>query len=336
MIPIEMPAASSPVNAYLIEDSPLTLLDTGPNLPDALIQLERGLRALGHRVEDLQRIVLTHPHIDHVGLASILRGRSGAEVSAPAGAETWLREYQATESWMKTWRDSLMLLHGVPQDLVREYRHGAIFRDSWDASVAVDRVLQDGDAIPFTERTWTVMSRPGHSPFDIVLCDAQRRHLLVGDHIIEHISSNALITPAPGQSVADRPHALAMYRRSLRQTAEVAATLVLSGHGSPIVDHRGLIERRLASMDQRTRRIGELIQAGPRTAHQLALAIWGERAIAEAWLTLSEVLGHVDRLISVGRVREVRHSEQPIRLEPARRRGDIQERASGETSAFLA
>jgi glyoxylase-like metal-dependent hydrolase (beta-lactamase superfamily II) len=315
LIPIEYPSQSSPVNVYVVEDEPLTLVDTGPNLPDTLIQLEWALGELGHTVEDLERIVLTHPHIDHIGAASILQRRSGAEVWAPAGTEPWLGDYHTHDRWLKAWRDSLMLLHGVPEQVVGASTHGATFRNSWDPSVHVDRAVNDGDVIPFADRDWLVMFRPGHSPFDVLLGDMARSHILMGDHLIEHISSNALITPSKGQGIKDRPPTLVTYRRSLRQTAELPATLSLSGHGSPITDHRALIERRLASMDRRTLRIHQILADGPQTAHDVARMIWDKRAEAQAWLTISEVLGHIDRLVGAGCVQEVAESESRVHFE---------------------
>ena len=70
------------VNAYLIEDSPLTLVDSGPNSAKALDELEQALAARGHAIEDIELLVISHQHMDHFGLASILARRSGAEVAA--------------------------------------------------------------------------------------------------------------------------------------------------------------------------------------------------------------------------------------------------------------
>src|SRR5271167_3516794 len=70
------------VNAYLIEDDPLTLVDSGPNSAKALDELEQALAAHGHAVEDIGLLVVTHQHIDHFGLAGLLARRSGAEVAA--------------------------------------------------------------------------------------------------------------------------------------------------------------------------------------------------------------------------------------------------------------
>src|ERR1700736_6299920 len=81
------------VNAYLIEDSPLTLLDSGPNSAKAMDELEQALAARGHAVEDIELLIVTHQHIDHFGLASILARRSGAEVAALDQLAPFLASY---------------------------------------------------------------------------------------------------------------------------------------------------------------------------------------------------------------------------------------------------
>src|SRR3989442_8530160 len=89
LLRIPTPFAGGRVNCYLIEDEPLTLLDTGPNSGKALDELERALEAHGRRVEDLELIVLSHQHMDHLGLAGILARRSGAEVAALDALVPW-------------------------------------------------------------------------------------------------------------------------------------------------------------------------------------------------------------------------------------------------------
>src|ERR671919_794892 len=60
------------VNCYLLEDEPLTLIDSGPNSGKALDELEHQLDALGHTIEDLELVIITHQHIDHLGLVDIV------------------------------------------------------------------------------------------------------------------------------------------------------------------------------------------------------------------------------------------------------------------------
>jgi len=127
--------------------------------------------------------------------------------------------------------------------------------------------------------------------------------LLAGDHLIRHISSNPLISrPLNGSDV--RPQALVTYIESMRKTREMPAEIVLSGHGDPITDHVALIDDRIAKHERRKEKIHKLIAEQPRSGFEIAQAIWGNVAVTQAFLTLSEVIGHADLLVNEGRVRE--------------------------------
>jgi glyoxylase-like metal-dependent hydrolase (beta-lactamase superfamily II) len=127
--------------------------------------------------------------------------------------------------------------------------------------------------------------------------------LLAADHLLADISSNPLIS-RPRDGGSERPQALVQYLDSLRATQEMDLDLVLPGHGEPPGDHRRLIDKRMAMHERRAEKIYALIAERPRTAHALAQAIWGDIAVTQAYLTLSEVLGHTDLLLNAGRVIE--------------------------------
>jgi glyoxylase-like metal-dependent hydrolase (beta-lactamase superfamily II) len=101
-----------------------------------------------------------------------------------------------------------------------------------------------------------------------------------------------------------RPQALITYMDSLEQTRAMDLALVLPGHGQPITDHAPLIDKRFRMHDRRAEKIHGLIAAQPRTAHEIAIELWGNVAVTQAYLTLSEVLGHVDLLLADERVVE--------------------------------
>jgi len=165
-----------------------------------------------------------------------------------------------------------------------------------------------------------VLHRPGHSPSDTIFWDEQRKILIAADHLIKHISSNPLITrPLGPDAHADatrRPQALVAYIDSLKKTRELPAEIVLSGHGEPITDHVALIDKRLAFHDKRADRLYELIGERPRTGHELAQELFGDIAVTQAYLTLSEVLGHTDLLLNAGKVIEADQSGV-VRFEPS-------------------
>ncbi len=303
-IAIPTPFAVGRVNVYLIDDDPLTLVDAGPNSGTSFDELTRGLAALGRSLEEIELVILTHQHIDHLGLVGLVASRSGAEVAAIDHAvpivENFSEEMQADDDFAST----TMLRHGIPEDVVRALQSVSRAFRAWGAPAKVTRVLHDRDEIAFRDRTLRVHWRPGHSPTDTVFEDADRRMLIAADHLLAHISSNPLITrPLDGET--ERPQALATYLDSLTKTRAMDLDLVLPGHGEPVTDHRELIDQRFVLHRRRADKLHRLIAERPRTAYELAQALWGNIAVTQAYLTLSEILGHTDLLLNEGRVCEV-------------------------------
>jgi glyoxylase-like metal-dependent hydrolase (beta-lactamase superfamily II) len=307
VLPIPTPFAVGRVNTYLVEDDPLTLVDAGPNSGTSLTTLEAALAEHGRRIEDLERIVLTHQHIDHIGLAQILADRSGAEVCALDALAPWLARYGSAMEEDDRFAETLMRRNGIPKDIVIALRAVTGQFRAWGSPVQVTTPLADGSSLAFANRTWQVLHRPGHSPSDTVFLDAATGDLMAGDHLIKHISSNPLISRPLDGSVPEggRPRALISYLASLRATREMELRTVLPGHGEPIDDHRALIDERLAGHERRVRKIGKIIAEEPRSAFDIAQKMWGNVAVTQAYLTLSEVLGHVDLLLERGEAVEV-------------------------------
>jgi glyoxylase-like metal-dependent hydrolase (beta-lactamase superfamily II) len=299
------------VNAYLIEDSPLTLVDSGPNSAKALDELERALSTHGHAIEDIELLIVTHQHIDHFGLASILARRSGAEVAALDRLAPYLAHFGEQAELDDQFAERIMLRHGIPADVVTALRAVSASFRAWGSKVEITRPLSDGGQMRLRDRSLRVLHRPGHSPSDTLFLDESRSILLAADHLIKHISSNPLLArplidgAGDSQSTSDgRPRALISYLSSLERTRAMDLSLVLPGHGQPIVDHVSLIDERFRLHRRRAERIHSLIVSRPRTAHEIAQELWGNVAVTQAYLTLSEVLGHLDILLEEKRAAE--------------------------------
>ena len=295
------------VNAYLIEDEPLTLIDSGPNSAKALDELEQALAAHGHRVEDIGLLVITHQHMDHFGLASILARRSGAEVAALDALGPYLAGYSQQTDLDDHFAQELMLRHGIPAEIVTALRAVSAGFRAWGSAVEVTRPLTQDSTLTLRDRELRVLHRPGHSPSDTIFLDTERGLLLAADHLIAHISSNPLLARPLGADAdysGPRPQALLTYLHSLEQTRAMELELVLPGHGAPISNHVALIDERFRMHRRRAERIRRLIASQPRSAHEIAQELWGNVAVTQAYLTLSEVLGHMDLLVREDRVRE--------------------------------
>jgi glyoxylase-like metal-dependent hydrolase (beta-lactamase superfamily II) len=319
---IPTPFAIGRVNCYLLDDAPLTLIDTGPNSGKALDELQRQLDEIGREIEDLELIVITHQHLDHLGLVEIVASRAGAEVAAIDVAVPFIENFGEDVEREDEFAAALMHRYGIPEDVVTALRSVSRSFRGWGGRADVTRPLPDGDTIRFRDRALEVQHRPGHSPSDTLLWDADRRILLCGDHLIAHVSSNPLIS-RPLDGDGGRPQALVTYIESLRRTRELPAEILLPGHGEPITNHRELIDERFAMHRRRAERIERLIREERRTPYELAQEIWGNVAVTQAFLTLSEVVGHVDLLINAGRVREVEDAGGVLRFEPTGAGGEI-------------
>lgn len=315
-LPIPTPFAVGRVNCYLIDDDPLTLVDTGPNSGTALTELEAALAEHGRRVEDLERIVLTHQHIDHIGLAQILAERSGAEVCSLAALAPWLASYGQSMEADDRFAEGVMARHGIPEDIRYALRAVTGQFRAWGGRADVSVLLAEGDTLGFAGREWTVHHRPGHSPSDTVFHDLASGELIGGDHLIAKISSNPLVSRPLDGSSGERPQALRIYLDSLAATRAMELSKVWPGHGEPITDHAALIDERGRLHARRAEKLFGLISERPRSAYELAQAMWGNVAVTQAYLTLSEVLGHTDLLLNEGRVREVEQNDV-VRFEPA-------------------
>jgi glyoxylase-like metal-dependent hydrolase (beta-lactamase superfamily II) len=300
---IPTPFAVGRVNVYLIEDEPL-LVDAGPNSGTSFDELQRGIEGLGHALEDIELVILSHQHIDHLGLVSLVAARSGAEVAAIDVAVPFVENYSLEADADDEFARDVMLRHGIPEDVVAALQSVSRAFRAWGARAQVTRPLRNGEALALRDRTLHVHHRPGHSPTDTVFHDRERRMLIAADHLLAHVSSNPLMT-RPRDGSDERPQALAQYLASLAATREMDIDLVLPGHGEPITDHRGLIDQRFDLHRRRANKIHRLIEERPRSAYEIAQALWGDIAVTQAYLTLSEVLGHMDLLVNEGRVREV-------------------------------
>lgn len=312
-IPLPTPFGIGPVNTYLLDDDPLTLIDTGPNSGLALDALESELGKLDKRIEDLELIVVSHQHMDHLGLTEILARRSGAPVAALASLVPCLAKY---DDWMEAddrFAAAVMLRHGIPEETCLALRSVSRSFRGWGAPTTVTQPLAEGDELAFRDRTLTVLHRPGHSPSDTIFVDVDNKTLLAADHLIASVSSNPLIArplEAPLEQAQDaaqlaRPKSLMIYLDSLAKTrAMEPIDLILPGHGPGFTDHVELIDERFRLHERRANKLYGLIAERPRSGYELAQALWGNVAVTQAYLTLSEALGHVDVLISEGRVAE--------------------------------
>jgi len=296
------PFPVGPVNVYAARDTDgLTLVDCGPLTPKARVALDAGLAALGHSARDVRRILITHTHADHYGLAAQLAAESGAQVlSHPFNIPTLQDAADERECRLAFYRD-LLRVAGVPEETVHTIdglRRGI---GVYAGAVQVTGELNEGDTLTLAGRAWQVLHTPGHSAGLVCLYEPDNRILLANDHLLRDISSNPLVEPPP-PGAAQRLRSLVEYQRQLQRVADLPVSVAWPGHGQPIQAVRELVQQRLAFHADRAQRILRLLDDHAMTTYQGARLVFPQLDPLNFFLAISEVLGHLELLEADGRV----------------------------------
>jgi glyoxylase-like metal-dependent hydrolase (beta-lactamase superfamily II) len=302
---IQLPLAHvGSVNAWLLPGDPVTLVDTGPRDDAALAALEQGLRHQGLRIEDIELVLATHHHIDHVGLAATIQRRSGAVVAALDRVADYAERYGTELEQDRRFGRALMAHHGVPDDVIDDHERFWAYLRGRSEDVRVDVRLADGDRIHAGGRTLRVVWRPGHSTTDTLLVDDRDGVAFTGDHLLATISSNTEIYAAD-RAADGRGRSRLRYLESLRRTARMPLTRLLTGHGAAVTGHDRLVRARLLEHERRCERIAAILADGPATAYSVARRLWPARTVTEQpLLVVWEVVGHMELLLASGDVAE--------------------------------
>ena len=301
IIPISLPTPFyiGSVNVYLIKEDPVTLIDTGPKTPEAIEALRLGLRSTGLSVSDIRRIVLTHAHEDHCGLARSVRDEA-------KDAEVYVHNWETGHRASRLEHDeSLRLLQraGVPDDEIQSMRQ--LYDDVRQYADSLDdahcRQLVDGDELEFDAGALRVIHTPGHTPGSCSFLREADRTVIAGDCVLKRITPNPVISPDPIDP-SRRFHSLAEYLVSLARVRSFAPTLVLGGHGDPVHDFEELFNRYLKLIRERQiTALGVIPKAGA-SAWEVSRAMFPGVDDVHSFLAVSEAVAHLDYAESEGKI----------------------------------
>ena len=304
VLPLPFPGLDR-VNAYLLTGPEgATLVDCGIFDPseegdhgwDALVG---SLEVCDVTVADIRRLVITHTHIDHYGMAARMAERSGCEVWMHEAARFDLEFYRDPQETIARLRKTFAE-HGVGPPEVEELTAFEDWSPFISGVVDAGTWLEGGEEIAVGTRTWQVVHTPGHSSSHICLWAAEERALISGDHLL------ASITPHIDFRRGETDDPLREFLSSLDKIEALEPDLVLPGHGRPFDDGAGRAWVIARHHDRRLGSILQVIRHEPRTADEITDAIFGTTLLNfQRRLALGEALAHLIYLMKRGEIERI-------------------------------
>lgn len=286
-------------NFYVVENNhKLFLVDAGNDDEESWDQLQHVLKENGYTLYDLDAILLTHHHFDHVGLVNRIAEEHPIPVYAHKNSIVRLRrEEEYIESRIHFFKKLYKDMGCDIERVAKEIERLRVYVDKNEKQIINSEIniLREGDKI-FGFEVFEVI---GHSLDHIAFYHQESEKILVGDHMIQHMSSNALIDIGEG---GKRPLSLVYYEKSLKRLLDLPMKTVYPGHGAIITEPYKLLDEKLGRIRDRSHLILQMLNK-PQTPASIAEKIYKDRYDSLFPLVMSEIIGHIDRLEYYGRIK---------------------------------
>ncbi|MFP3898478.1 MAG: MBL fold metallo-hydrolase [Dehalococcoidia bacterium] len=297
-------------NAYVLEGSNgHILVDSGWDSQESLWALQEGIKGANLKLRDVTKVVITHIHPDHYGLASKIKQVCGAQIALHRSDAAFIFPRYSDFADLVKNIEALLRQNGVPEDELPQLKEASLWMNKYVTPDLPELMPEDGEVISNGSFELEVLWTPGHSPGHICLYERNRRFMLTGDHVLYDTTPHVGFNPQSG----DNP--LGDYVSSLKKLDRFKVNFVLPGHG-PVFNALGLrTERIMQHHEERKRLIMQSLNSGLKTAYEIAqqipwmvdqggvpfqnLAVWDKR------MAVTETLAHLKLLIAENRVGNV-------------------------------
>lgn len=286
------------LNFYLLQIGKDTILvDAGMDDEDNWAAFCQVLQAENMTLKDIDAIILTHNHADHIGIVNRIRKEHEIPVYAHEKALIRLKRNREFLEKRIAFFTNLYEEMGCGKEATPliERMKTSIERNKHQKIEGEIIPLQEGDTLYDLQ----VVETPGHAPDHIFLWHEGTGSAFVGDLIIEHSPSNALVELGED---GKRTPSLITYEDSLKKLRSYHLTTAYSGHGKVITEPNALIDKKLARIADKADRVLASLRE-KKTAAMIAKELYDKRYEALLPLVMSEVIGHLDRLVHMGKAK---------------------------------
>ena len=292
------------VNAYLFPGPEPVLVDTGIKSEKGYNQIAAALAQHHLTIADLRRVIITHPHVDHCGLAGRIAAESEATIWIYEKGRPWLVDFHTLWQRRTGFYQDYFLAHlGLPpfaQQLIIGYMTHIVQQTD---SVPVSRLITFGldEPLQMGGMAWQVLHTPGHASMMTCFYQRETRQFLSADMLLPKTPTPVVENPEEGQN---RTLSLPIYLQSLARVEQMDIEWVYPGHGEPFIEHRQLIARQRGRIEQRKAQCLELVRAGVATVSDIVDRMYTEYPPQMRFTALWMVVGYLDLLKAEGTVLE--------------------------------
>ncbi|HEX6745844.1 MAG TPA: MBL fold metallo-hydrolase [Longimicrobium sp.] len=294
-----MPGRPPEVHAYLADlgEGRWMLVDGGLGTDDAWAALEAGVASIAGGWDAVAVHVVTHMHMDHVGLAARVRATTGAPVLMGRLDAERMEHAAAHPEEEAEYRRDLFRRCGASAEWIDAVESGRASAQSLAPPVTVDATL-DGDEgdVPGADG-WRYAWTPGHTAGHVSLHRPADGLVIAGDAVLPRITPTLGVNRQRADPVGD-------YVAALGRLEALRPRIVLPGHGDPVADDGARLRELIAAAEGETETVASLVSGEPASVWEIVDRRWPGREMGAGtrMLALRETRAHLDRLAAMRRV----------------------------------
>lgn len=304
------------VNCYLVPGDQLTLIDAGWGTAQTWSLFQKKINSHGFEVKDIDQIIITHEHPDHIGLINRIRESADATLAVPRAIKNHFLNPKVTAKQECDFTLQLFHSFGFPEadwPLVTQYFEALQFAAEVDPHQSIN-FFDNGDTLSIGNLQWEVLHTPGHSPTQFVFIQKDQKRIF---------SSDMLLPLAPMPIIAQDPtnpqqptHPLPDLIASLKRLKSYDLQKVYPGHGPAFTNANAIIDRQLARIHMRQLECLATIEAGATTPYQVNRKMYPQQVMPPDFSGMYMVMGYIDLLVKEEKINRTTTENGMIRLSP--------------------
>jgi len=292
------------VNCYLIPGEQLTLIDCGLDSEENWKTLQQKIKEHGFQISDIQQVIISHEHRDHIGLLPQILKNTNAIIRAPKMIEGWFSQPEKMKADYFRFIKKLFRSLGFPKEVLEQSFQFVEAMRSYPKIKELDRFqfFEEGEILTFGNTEWEALNTPGHCPSQFVFLQKEQKRL---------VSSDMLLPIAPMPIVSQN---LKNPEEPLRALNELLSSFdrlkkyniqkVYPGHGPEFSDANAIIEKQLTRIEMRKQECFEAIQSGLTTPYQINRKMYPYQMMPPDFSGMYMVLGYLDLLEEEGKIKK--------------------------------